>query len=247
MHHQIAATETRELLIELETCVARGLQSHLIGGQSGRKVEDVEQAIGQIEGHLSVFLKQQRNSATPIGRLSNELILEILQYSTLDDDKYIHLSHKKTRLNVAFSLCTRWWRIAVNTPSLWTTICLPMDPNLFRLFRDRSDTLPLKIYLSTRNLKRNESPEASMGDPLPQLLPRLSRLYVDWDDGDYDDFCTFLSTHIGHTELPCLTSLTVEAVGAEWGGDVYKINAPNLSEYRFNGMSDQLKSLISFL
>ncbi|KZT36122.1 hypothetical protein SISSUDRAFT_92647 [Sistotremastrum suecicum HHB10207 ss-3] len=129
--------------------------------------------------------------------------------------------------------CTRWRRIAVNTPSLWTTICLPSNPKFFRLFRDRSEGLPLTIYLSSCELSSKQTVEDDIGDPLRQLLPRIARLHVDWHDPDLQ---AFFSRHIGGTELPSLVSLDVKDF--ESSHMPYTFNAPLLRRFRFFGPSD---------
>ncbi|KZT36129.1 hypothetical protein SISSUDRAFT_1063922 [Sistotremastrum suecicum HHB10207 ss-3] len=234
-------SDSHELWTEIEASVAKGIQNQLVGHrQSKKNVMDVEEAFGQIEGRLSVLLKQQRNLFTPIGGLSDEIILEILHYCLLPSHRYDLPRLQKPKLNAALSLCTRWRRIGVNAPSLWTTICLPSNLKLFRLYRERSGTLPLSIYLSTQDLAVHGSVEAYLGDSLPQLFPRLAGLYIDWSIRGYGGLRSFLSTHIGHAELPCLISLQVEFSGEDYEGPDYMVNAPNLREYRFYGSLDHV-------
>ncbi|KZS89493.1 hypothetical protein SISNIDRAFT_469264 [Sistotremastrum niveocremeum HHB9708] len=209
-----ATVNSRVLWSEIESSAAKEIQSQLVGHrQSKAKVEDVEQ-----------------------GGLSDELILEILHYIIHKDDKdFLHGRNKNT-VHPAVSLCARWRRIAVNAPSLWTTIRLPSNSKLFRLFRDRSEALPLTVYLSSRELDPDQSVEDELGDPLRQLLPRIARLYVHWI---YPDLQSFFSKHIGETELSSLVSLDVEEYGMPLTPQ-YMLRAPRLRQFRFMGPLDNI-------
>ncbi|KZT36128.1 hypothetical protein SISSUDRAFT_1063921 [Sistotremastrum suecicum HHB10207 ss-3] len=233
--------EPPELWSEIESSVAKGVQHRLVWHkQSGKKLDDAEQAFGRLEGKLSVFLKQQRNMFTAIGGLSDELILEILQYSIIDEEPRYNVGRrKKAALNPAFSLCARWRKIAVNTPSLWTTISLPSDLRFFRLCRDRSETLPLKLWLSDHKIGPKESIMDVLGTPLRHLVPRVATLHVDWSGGD----CTlnaFFKMAIGQKEWPSLISLNVS--NRDWDLDQAPVlNTPMLQELQFYGGSDDLR------
>ncbi|KZT40360.1 hypothetical protein SISSUDRAFT_1044248 [Sistotremastrum suecicum HHB10207 ss-3] len=189
-----------------------------------------------------VFLKQRHNQCLPIGRLSDEILLAILQYC-VGQTKPVRPSYYSSRITyqarslpAAFVCCSRWRSLAIRSPSLWATIGLPSPPKLFQLLRDRSGTSSLTVIASNDHYAKKDAIMDFIADPLRQLVPRIARLEMAWEKNadDPDGLNGFLSTYIGGKEFSNLRALDLTDLrnGPE---PSVTLNAPGLRSFRYRG------------
>ncbi|KZS91790.1 hypothetical protein SISNIDRAFT_487108 [Sistotremastrum niveocremeum HHB9708] len=240
-----SALQLSELLAAFENSIAEGVQiiqkQALHTRQDDAKLEQVDQAFSQLNQRISslpIRLKQQRNLCTPLGRLSDEIILQILGYclvsnagdNSLQDLYYIE---ETIPLSSAFFFCKRWRDLANSYPPLWSQIALPCNPNLFRLFRDRSGTSLMRVHLTNVGVRSDDVHMHALGDSLCQLAPQISELQVDWmrDVQNLLGWDQFLARHLRQNELSSLKSLLLTDGGSHQLTD-YIISTPVLQTLR---------------
>ncbi|KZS91778.1 hypothetical protein SISNIDRAFT_487096 [Sistotremastrum niveocremeum HHB9708] len=190
--------------------------------------------IEQILYGMDQFLKEQRNLCTPIGRLTDEIILEILHYCM--GTRTAHEEEQRLALPSATFLCKRWRELAIRARSLWSHLVLPSSPALFRLFRDRSGALPVSLYLTNRGLPEVHEMDF-IGDPFCQLASRISHLDIRWAtiDGENPPLSQFLTDHIRQKAFTYLKTLDMRD---EHRGRTqsFSLNTPALQILRFSGI-----------
>ncbi|KZT35090.1 hypothetical protein SISSUDRAFT_1131375 [Sistotremastrum suecicum HHB10207 ss-3] len=172
---------------------------------------------------------------TPVGRLSDEMILRILECCE-DELKYHILRDEGAKSSPAFLLCRRWRNIAIHSASLWTHISLPMPSALFALFCNRSRHLPLRVYIKTQSMPGEKENYHRLGSFLLQILPRIAHLRVDWscELPEAKPLNAFLAEQVGQREWSALTLLEVEDVEGDSDPHVH-FNAPQLRILRYEG------------
>ncbi|KZS91731.1 hypothetical protein SISNIDRAFT_487048 [Sistotremastrum niveocremeum HHB9708] len=177
---------------------------------------------------------------TPIGRLSDEIIVHIMKES----DSY----HYRDRENPdgigfrsAFAVCSRWRNIAINSPILWTRIPLPITSDIFSLFVERSRNLPLSVYIRTSNAIAFEGMLDILGSSLRRILARIVFLYISWNPGwgntkeVTQSLNNFLAEHIKGMEFTSLTTLHIDSHTLHYDPNI-ELNMPVLKNLRYDGL-----------
>ncbi|KZT32981.1 hypothetical protein SISSUDRAFT_455734 [Sistotremastrum suecicum HHB10207 ss-3] len=177
-----------------------------------------------------LFLKARQNACTCIGKLSDELVVEVMQYCML----YEH-SQPTFRLPSAFALCAKWRTIAINSPSLWSMIALPSPLNLVKLFQGRSGTCLLHVRINNKNFIGNSMESRQLGDRFRYLIPRIANLRIDWenDDPNSQSFSQFIDEHIGRKVFSSLKVLSMNDPRVQ--GESEALTTPALREFHFHG------------
>ncbi|KZS95246.1 hypothetical protein SISNIDRAFT_484111 [Sistotremastrum niveocremeum HHB9708] len=147
----------------------------------------------------------------------------------------------ESHFNLPFR-CARWRTVAVNAPSLWSKIILPLPLKMFKLLRDRSvpASLDLDVFVSYELFERDDDLISRTGDSLRHIVPRVSRLHVRHPaDNQMNDF---LGSHIGQKEFSSLTSLEVDEseIEDDIREAVYVLNTPLLRKLAFFGRTSSL-------
>ncbi|KZT40371.1 hypothetical protein SISSUDRAFT_1127264 [Sistotremastrum suecicum HHB10207 ss-3] len=242
-----SALQLSELLAAFENSIAEGVQiiqkQALHTRQDDAKLEQVDQAFSQLNQRISslpIRLKQQRNLCTPLGRLSDEIILQILGYCLVSNagensSQDLYYIKETIPLSSAFFLCRRWRDLANSYPPLWSQVALPCNPNLFRLFRDRSGTSRMRVHLTNVGVRFDDVHMHALGDPLCQLAPRISEMEVDWSYNTENRLRLdqFLARHLRQNQLSSLELLLLSDGGSHQLTD-YSINAPALRTLRIS-------------
>ncbi|KZS91733.1 hypothetical protein SISNIDRAFT_487050 [Sistotremastrum niveocremeum HHB9708] len=241
-----------ELCSELETMIEDKIEPHLVENPDlpNDELDAAERAVDQIQTRLMTtasLLKQQRNRRTPIGRLTDDVILEILQYC--DFDRLQDHSFSAIQIPPAFTLCSKWRNVAINAPSLWVDISLPLTPEFFDIFLHRSGNSPLNVNVSNTQIPEDEDEEdegdAAIDDhlraPLRRVIPRIGQLKIIWKTGTGRAWILtrFLEDTFDQTELPSLTLLDIVIEDTDYfeqsDKSLIAMNTPRLQEFRFAG------------
>ncbi|KAH8078063.1 hypothetical protein BXZ70DRAFT_690189 [Cristinia sonorae] len=100
------------------------------------------------------------NAAPPIHRIPAEILSEIFQYCQHEPLELQLVNGKPSKVST-FSqgwirevthVCQQWRQVALNTPSLWSNICITegnRNPDSVRVRIARSKNLPLDLHVST--------------------------------------------------------------------------------------------------
>ncbi|KZS91730.1 hypothetical protein SISNIDRAFT_487047 [Sistotremastrum niveocremeum HHB9708] len=240
---------------ELDSRVSDELQRVLVdpfsSGHSIRAFTAVLHELDQRLARSSQLLKQRQNMCTPIGKLSDEIILEILEYCA-KEHLFGHYSPKGTNLPAPFSLCSKWRNIAVRSPTLWSNISLPMPSDLLDLFMSRNGNVPLAVVVDIvdqvvdKLLENEDFSFDSLGSSLRPVLPRISRLSLLWTSPNAENVMTlntFIAQHIGHRELTSLEVLHINSIYT-FDEPITKINAPKLLTLNFVGFVPSVPSFV---
>ncbi|KZS91754.1 hypothetical protein SISNIDRAFT_487072 [Sistotremastrum niveocremeum HHB9708] len=161
-----------------------------------------------------------------MGRLPDELILEILEYYKEDWEQILSLC----------SVCSKWRNVAINSSVLWSNILLPCPAQIYKLLRDRSKSSPLEISISWDALLEGHE-EAGLrqaGQCLRELAPRISWLRIYWNPtaNDPRPIQPFLSTYAGRNEFTQLKYLDLVAPATS-PETISPLNMPSLETLRF--------------
>ncbi|KZS91755.1 hypothetical protein SISNIDRAFT_456337 [Sistotremastrum niveocremeum HHB9708] len=202
----------------------------------------------EIQTRLAQVLNERHNSCTAIGRLSDELIVEILRYVVNDwTARNIH-NHQRPEVS-PFLVCRKWRTAAMKERLLWNKIRIPASLTRFATLRDRSKNAPLEICLSYNDF--GSEGLDMMGDHLRQLVPRISHLDISWHEESWEcdpTMANFFATYIGQQEFSGLKSLRVDDLncGAE---PPFVLNTPVLQQLMFYGrplgMPNYMTSLVN--
>ncbi|KZS95248.1 hypothetical protein SISNIDRAFT_543553 [Sistotremastrum niveocremeum HHB9708] len=138
--------------------------------------------------------------------------------------------HKyRLRVSPAFSVCATWRQIAINTPTLWSRISLPTSGKLFKLFRDRSRSVPLDVI--TTCYADDDGEVMGHGDALRQIIPRISRLELA-DPGL--SAADFFKENVCQREFSSLLILEISILDWDEQG-LYTLNAPVIHTLIYHG------------
>ncbi|KZT31790.1 hypothetical protein SISSUDRAFT_1133496 [Sistotremastrum suecicum HHB10207 ss-3] len=241
-----------ESFSELETKLVRGVQQKLTTHSSHADIQKVQQALHETEQRLirtGRLLKQQSNMCTPLGRLTDELILEILLYLEIEHHTYTIPRRRYFDFPGAHFLCTRWRNVAIYSPAVWSRITLPMPSKLLHLFLERSKMARLSVSLSTENIEEEEEHGEvlnQLGCSFRQLIPRISHLEILWSsDAEMQQrLDEFLAEYVGTTEFSALRSLNifVQFFSLLRRGGTYALSCPLLKDLVIEGPFDSLPS-----
>lgn len=123
---------------------------------------------------------------------------------------------------------------------LWSWLVLPCSPELFRLFRDRSGTVPIILHISN-NSSSNSVDMEKLGDPLCQVASRISELKIEWDLRDHEiSWWQFLDRHTRQREFSSLKVLEIYDSSWDETVPVSVLNTPVLQTLIFRGFPTSL-------
>ncbi|KZT32925.1 hypothetical protein SISSUDRAFT_1054868 [Sistotremastrum suecicum HHB10207 ss-3] len=240
---------------ELDSRVSDELQRVLVDPfSSGASLNDTREIFTPVLHELdqrlarsSQMLKQRQNMCTPIGKLSDEIILEILEYCAREH-LFGHYSPEGTNLPAPFSLCSKWRNIAIRSPTLWSHISLPTPSCLLELFLSRNGNVPLAVVVDIEDklLENEDFSFDNLGSSLRPILPRISRLSLQWNSPEAENVMTlntFIAEQIGQRELPALEMLHVNSIYT-FDEPITKINAPKLLTLNFIGFAPSVPSFV---
>lgn len=140
-------------------CVS-GLNDHIYSGDfSGFANEEavnlkITQVSVKILRLLDVFsaLKATSNSFSLVNRLPPEILLRIFRWCTyrhvLSDPYREHAYYEAPRWLSFSQVCSRWRRLALADPSLWTHIH-PSKTQLTKMMTERSVSIPASVLVMT--------------------------------------------------------------------------------------------------
>ncbi|KZT36462.1 hypothetical protein SISSUDRAFT_62021 [Sistotremastrum suecicum HHB10207 ss-3] len=210
-------------------------------------------------------INRQNNMYQPIAKLPNELVLQVLEYCVHYD---LRTSPPKY-FSPATSLCSRWRQIAINAPSLWSTILVPSPRRIKELFLERcGETYPGKNYphgvilsnsghlhsSETSSTSHLESPEMLLDHQLFPFPERIKHFEIQWQNiGRHPDASSledFSMGYLSNYRYPLLQTLTVDDDDPR-DCPLWSLNAPAITHLRFRGDplncprhgDDHLKSL----
>ncbi|KZT33360.1 hypothetical protein SISSUDRAFT_420692 [Sistotremastrum suecicum HHB10207 ss-3] len=186
---------------------------------------------------MFLSMKQKRNMYAPIGKLCDELISKILEDYVYEQHSWMienDLKGYQLWIPSAFSVCTKWRSVAINTPALWTKIPpLPSKRKVFELFRDRSRSMPLDVVLQIHDDgNQSKSPDVAHGDALREIASRISSLKVSSPE---EVMAEFFQTHVGRAEFSSLAILDVSTVFWEEESS-FSFNAPAIHTLIWRGL-----------
>ncbi|KZT40370.1 hypothetical protein SISSUDRAFT_1118312 [Sistotremastrum suecicum HHB10207 ss-3] len=236
-----ARSELAELCAGFEMQVANSIAERMLNfHRASDALSDPGKSLPEMQRRLSrsiQFLAQQRNQCTLVGRLSDEIISEILGYcmAAAYAEMIPCFSHKNDfSFPAAFSTCARWRQIAMQTPSLWYKIVIPCHPELLSLFEARSGNFPLDVTVINSCTKSDPSSLNILGDTLRRLVPRISHLFLNWEEHDHGP-TSFLADHLGSREFQSLKSLHINDCHQAKKPIGLILNMPKLQFFEYHG------------
>ncbi|KZS91728.1 hypothetical protein SISNIDRAFT_467335 [Sistotremastrum niveocremeum HHB9708] len=246
---KVPVNQEKESKSCLMCCMAtfRALTS-VLGSSTGYQKEsllDVETTISDYLPPLSTFLKQQRNMCAPIGRLSDELVIEVLHYSLYDIRNWAGWYPGTRVIPPAFYLCTRWRNITLHCASLWETVYLPAPPDMFEAFKRRGGLRTLRVIVTTVCMTGEMEEEAPVLDQLSNnlrdLAPRISELFITWEEYTPEDvdLNDFLESEFKNVTFSSLKALHITDYRHR-GEPSFTLDTPILRELEFYGSPDPL-------
>ncbi|TFK72272.1 hypothetical protein BDN72DRAFT_957435 [Pluteus cervinus] len=151
---------------------------------------------------IALPLLKRRNSLSPISRLSSDVLLYIFQYVQPQLREYGFAENRNSSSPFALHavpdqfqwvratthVCSQWRDLAINSPTLWTTITFP-HPMWTSEVLKRSRLVPLTIVFEPRpdsDTPRNVIP--SFKDTLQHQLPRARHLDITVPHKWFSDF-----------------------------------------------------------
>ncbi|KZS91753.1 hypothetical protein SISNIDRAFT_487071 [Sistotremastrum niveocremeum HHB9708] len=236
----IPPNRVSELCAELVVQVSDEVQRQLANDASTRNLENVRRAFLQMDEQVTRMgrlLNQERNKCTPIGRLAEDTVLEILRYCQPAYDLH---NPPTPKIPHVFSFCTRWRNIALHQPELWSRISLPIHPNLRDLFKDRNGTHPLDVHISNAQmLNASDDAYQRLGVDFVRLLPRVSCLCLNWESTPQywgiSRLPNFMNVFVGGIPFVSLKSLRVK-IESENSWSPLRLNTPILRKYEYIGL-----------
>ncbi|KZT32153.1 hypothetical protein SISSUDRAFT_1123555 [Sistotremastrum suecicum HHB10207 ss-3] len=204
---------------------------------SVKEMEGMQKNFSDMQTRLDRRIKRYHNSSTPIGRLADELIVEILRLTLEPWLPLLFSPQKPIGIRDLCSICSRWRNLAINSPVLWSRILLPCPTKTYKLFRDRSKSSPLEICISwdALPLEDKEADLRRAGECLRELAPRISWLQLYCNPGGVgdSDIQPFLATYAGRKEFTRLKYLDLIAPSSF--ETLSPLNMPSLETLRFDG------------
>ncbi|KIO15813.1 hypothetical protein M407DRAFT_34585 [Tulasnella calospora MUT 4182] len=184
-------------------------------------------------------LLTERESFVPIHSLPTEVLFRVIRNAMLwgmesvDEDYYRCLVHLS-------GVCSRWYHLIRDSPSLWTRIHGSDSPEILKLALKRSSGRALDIILYADTLYKVHDPEAS--DHLELFLAAL-RSHIDrWRSMDIlfpplwaDDIITTLEEPA--LKLEKLSIWAQDVVSSAHEIDFFAGTAPRLNDLTLNGVS----------
>ncbi|KZS95245.1 hypothetical protein SISNIDRAFT_452601 [Sistotremastrum niveocremeum HHB9708] len=182
---------------------------------------------------MKAYLTQQRNMCMPIGRLSVEIVVEILEYCL---EQGLDRCTPRIIYPSAFFWCKTWRTIAINTPSLWSQIFLPAPRKMFRLLRDRSGTASLTVFVLASKHTLKDSELTWVGNALCEIIPRISHLTLEWSLHKSSGILReFLLAYVGQKQFDRLRFLEWDVMLHEPSSEIFTLNAPEVRSLKVNG------------
>ncbi|KIM82282.1 hypothetical protein PILCRDRAFT_474910 [Piloderma croceum F 1598] len=178
----------------------------------------------------------------PISRIPHE-ILAMIFVSTQPDKLHGLASGQQQQIRIPVEIpvshvSTFWRDVAIDTPSLWTTVLVhPTQPSeLMQIYLSRSKTYPLDVVVNHGAGGFVDISEACL-NMIISHVDRLRSLHV---AGPINDIYRTLSL-FHHLAAPQLKELVLRGRGLEWqpydrAPHIFAGGAPALSSLRLNGI-----------
>ncbi|KIO22536.1 hypothetical protein M407DRAFT_27936 [Tulasnella calospora MUT 4182] len=218
----------------------------------------VENQVRRLEAHAlsELDLRIKQNAELPIHSLPPELLLEVISLHMLLHLENFGMGYYRRLIGLS-GVCSRWYNVIRDSPSLWTQIYVSDSSEVVKIALQRSSSHLLDISLrhtvSTEELPEHFQffmnavhchrdrwrsmkilvPARRMGDVLAVLgepAPNLKTLLL--IDGD-TMYCTRKFDLFGG-KAPRLTSLTLDGVSIQWDSEIiHNLTALDLSWINF--------------
>ncbi|KZT40364.1 hypothetical protein SISSUDRAFT_1118306 [Sistotremastrum suecicum HHB10207 ss-3] len=249
-----ASVQLSQMCDEFETGIANSIELRVLDpGQERGDLKRVHESLSFMEKRLTqsiLFLKTRNNRCVPIGRLSDELILEILENCSA-----AHHAEKLSHFTAdgafgfppAFSVCLRWRDIAIRSPSLWRNIALPSPRKLLELVQSRNQTVPFNVRVNNDSYQPNDHIGINfLGDTIRQLATRISFLHMCWDRvGIVQGPVAFLEEHVGQREMSSLKFLKITNHCKDDNFGAFTLQTPVLESLEFIGPPKEMPRVLS--
>ncbi|KAI6008106.1 hypothetical protein F5J12DRAFT_826658 [Pisolithus orientalis] len=188
---------------------------------------------------LQSRVAQIKNDAVPISRLPSD-VLEII----FDESRRVLFRWTGFRrplpIEVQLShVCRRWRQVALNTPSLWNTLRIPIlhRESAIRTYLHRCNQCPLSVHLGPQLSDRR-----MMDVITSELMPRIGQFReLILDTEDRQELHVLLS-HLVNTAAPSLQRLKITSNDPVRGQgsyppiEIFKRGAPLLSDVRLSAL-----------
>ncbi|KAF5368488.1 hypothetical protein D9758_002394 [Tetrapyrgos nigripes] len=114
--------------------------------QISQFLHDAANDLLELEARVEALRKHmdlKRSLLAPVYRLPDDILVEIFSY------EFSHFPVDRTCPNRAFvSVCTRWRRVALSTPTLWATYVIDLSRMQDRYRDGLTNIMALKLYLA---------------------------------------------------------------------------------------------------
>jgi hypothetical protein len=180
-------------------------------------LEQIDARIAELEDEQEILrMKVARNALTPLGRLPDDLLLDIVQawtaIPTIPDSEMMY---------IATAVYAHLRALLIATPSLWTNVELGQSQALVKRHITRASPFHLQIggCIDSKD---------TLGQAI-QLLPRASRLCLQIQDLDNLSVAALVVAALAAADISKLTSLRLQSIRrANYQVDLSSILATHL-------------------
>jgi hypothetical protein len=181
-------------------------------------LEQIDARIVELEDEQEALrMKAARNALTPLGRLPDDLLLDVVQAWSA-----IPTITSSEMMYIATAVYAHLRALLIATPSLWTNVELGQSQALVKRHITRASPFLLQIggCIDSKD---------TLGQAI-QLLPRASRLGLQIQDLDNLSVAALVVAALAAADLSKLTSLRLQSIrGANYQVDFSSILATHLS------------------
>jgi hypothetical protein len=182
-----------------------------------RTLEQIDARIAELEDEQEILrMKVARNALTPLGRLPDDLLLDIVQawlaISTITDSEMMY---------IATAIYAHLRALLIATPSLWTNVAIGRSQALVERHIARAGPCLLR---ADGRIGSQDTLEQAI-----QLLPRASRLSLLIHPSHNGEWASNLVAALAAADISNLTSLLLQSIDANSYVDLSPISANNLS------------------
>ncbi|KAG8938833.1 hypothetical protein FRC03_006870 [Tulasnella sp. 419] len=146
-------------------------------------------------------LRQKRNAlASHIHGLPSELLSLIFEFAAESFPQTAFCSQKERNIcsrlpHILTTVCSRWRKVAISTPRVWSHICNKLTSDEVQLYLDRSINSPMDITYHDRRASQF----------IPQVIPHLPRLRTLHTASE--GFMEIAEEELGQAHTPILESV----------------------------------------